>query len=64
MMNDCPSQHEMPNISFASGGDSDTLDYIAYVAKDGAGCRACYVLECTGGSTKFSTNIFNSVKYF
>ena len=50
----------MPNISFASGGDSDTLDYIAYVAKDGAGCRACYVLECTGGST----NIFNSVKYF
>jgi len=42
-------QHEMPNISFASGGDSDTLDYIAYVAKDGAGCRACYVLECTGG---------------
>jgi len=42
-------QHEMPNISFASGGDSDTLDYIAYVAKDGAGGRACYVLECTGG---------------
>ena len=24
-------------FSFASGGDSDTLDYIAYVAKDGAG---------------------------
>merc|ERR1719347_992416 len=42
-------QHEMPNISFASGGDSDTLDYIAYVAKDGAGRRACYVLECGGG---------------
>jgi len=53
-------QHEMPNISFASGGDSDTLDYIAYVAKDsGAGgppqtgppvpARACYVLECGGG---------------
>ena len=54
----------MPNISFASGGDSDTLDYIAYVAKDGAGCRACYVLECTGGSTNFPTNIFNLVKYF
>ena len=30
-------QHEMPNISFASGGDSDTLDYIAYVAKDSSG---------------------------
>ena len=42
-------QHEMPNISFASGGDSDTLDYIAYVAKDGSGGRACYVLECSGG---------------
>ena len=26
-------QHLMPNISFASGGDNDTLDYIAYVAK-------------------------------
>ena len=25
------------HFSFASGGDSDTLDYIAYVAKDGAG---------------------------
>ena len=51
----------MPNISFASGGDSDTLDYIAYVAKDGAGCRACYVLECTGGTTKVSDILF---KYF
>lgn len=42
-------QHEMPMISFASGGDSDSLDYIAYVAKDTAGGRACYVLECGGG---------------
>jgi len=42
-------QHLMPNISFASGGDNDTLDYIAYVAKDSAGGRACYVLECSGG---------------
>merc|ERR1719319_555415 len=54
-------QHEMPNISFASGGDSDTLDYIAYVAKESPGgnsshhsgppvpARACYVLECGGG---------------
>ena len=39
----------MPNISFASGGDSDSLDYIAYVAKDSGGGRACYVLECSGG---------------
>jgi len=44
-------QHDMPNISFASGGDgeTDTLDYVAYVAKDGQGGRACYVLECGGG---------------
>jgi len=42
-------QHEMPMISFASGGDSDSLDYIAYVAKDSSGGRACYVLECGGG---------------
>lgn len=44
-------QHDMPNISFASGGDgeTDTLDYVAYVAKDGKGGRACYVLECGGG---------------
>merc|ERR1719430_980262 len=44
-------QHDMPNISFASGGDgeTETLDYVAYVAKDGKGGRACYVLECGGG---------------
>ena len=36
-------------ISFASGGDSDSLDYIAYVAKDSMGGRGCYVLECGGG---------------
>ena len=35
--------------STREGGDTDTLDYIAYVAKDGNGSRACYVLECTGG---------------
>ena len=39
----------MPNISFASGGDSDTLDYVAYVAKDKRGVRSCFVLECKGG---------------
>ena len=26
--------HTMPNVSFASGGDADTADYIAYVGKD------------------------------
>jgi len=41
--------HEMPNISFASGGDTDTLDFVAYVAKDRAGVRSCFVLECGGG---------------
>ena len=41
--------HDMPNISFASGGDSDTLDFVAYVAKDRCGVRSCFVLECGGG---------------
>ena len=40
--------HEMPNISFASGGDSDTLDFVAYVAKSN-NVRSCFVLECGGG---------------
>ena len=39
----------MPNISFASGGDSDKLDFVAYVAKDRQNVRSCYVLECSGG---------------
>eukprot|EP00088_Acartia_fossae_P030014 TRINITY_DN3095_c0_g1_i1.p1 TRINITY_DN3095_c0_g1~~TRINITY_DN3095_c0_g1_i1.p1 ORF type:complete len:540 (+),score=109.05 TRINITY_DN3095_c0_g1_i1:69-1622(+) len=42
-------QHEMPMISFASGGDSDSLNFIAYVAKDKMGVRGCYVLYCGGG---------------
>ncbi|XP_022192862.2 SHC-transforming protein 1 [Nilaparvata lugens] len=41
--------HDMPRISFASGGDTDTLDFVAYVAKDLKDWRACYVLECGGG---------------
>ncbi|CAG2168738.1 unnamed protein product [Oppiella nova] len=41
--------HEMPNISFASGGDADTLDFVAYVAKDHRYGRACFVLECGAG---------------
>lgn len=39
----------MPNISFASGGDADTLDFVAYVAKDRDNVRSCFVLECGGG---------------
>lgn len=39
-------QHEMPNVSFASSGDEDTVDFVAYVAKDNKGKRACFVLEC------------------
>lgn len=27
----------------------DTLDFVAYVAKDDHDVRACYVLECGGG---------------
>ncbi|CAG0913595.1 unnamed protein product [Notodromas monacha] len=41
--------HTMPNISFASAGDADTLDFVAYVAKDAKAGRACYVLECGSG---------------
>ncbi|KAJ8923639.1 hypothetical protein NQ315_010219 [Exocentrus adspersus] len=44
--------HEMPRISFASGGDSDTLDFVGYIAKDANDLRACYVLECGGGLAK------------
>lgn len=39
-------QHEMRNVSFASSGDEDTVDFIAYVAKDPKFGRACFVLEC------------------
>ena len=41
--------HEMPNISFASGGDAEKLDFVAYVAKDRKHVRSCFVLECGGG---------------
>ncbi|RWS18028.1 SHC-transforming protein 1-like protein [Dinothrombium tinctorium] len=43
------AKHDMPNISFASGGDAETLDFVAYVAKDSKHGRACFVLECGGG---------------
>ena len=44
--NEIVARHDMPNVSFASGGDSDAMSYVAYVAKDGMHWRACYVLEC------------------
>lgn len=39
-------QHEMPNVSFASVGDEETVDFVAYVAKDAKFGRACFVLRC------------------
>ncbi|XP_049875203.1 SHC-transforming protein 1 [Pectinophora gossypiella] len=44
------ARHDMPRVSFASGGDADSLDFVAYVAKSAppAEWRACYVLECGG----------------
>ncbi|XP_037969037.2 SHC-transforming protein 2 isoform X1 [Plutella xylostella] len=44
------ARHDMPRVSFASGGDADSLDYVAYVAKSVPPneVRACYVLECGG----------------
>lgn len=39
-------QHEMPNVSFASSGDDETVDFVAYVAKNSEFKRACFVLEC------------------
>lgn len=41
--------HPMQGVSFASGGDAETLDFVAYVAKDATYARACHVLECGGG---------------
>uniref|UniRef100_A0A3B3DA81 SHC (Src homology 2 domain containing) transforming protein 2 n=1 Tax=Oryzias melastigma TaxID=30732 RepID=A0A3B3DA81_ORYME len=43
------AHHPMQSISFASGGDSDTPDYVAYVAKDPVNKRACHILECSDG---------------
>uniref|UniRef100_A0A663EWN7 SHC adaptor protein 3 n=1 Tax=Aquila chrysaetos chrysaetos TaxID=223781 RepID=A0A663EWN7_AQUCH len=43
------ANHHMQSISFASGGDPDTADYVAYVAKDPVNRRACHVLECHDG---------------
>ncbi|XP_055514361.1 SHC-transforming protein 2 [Leucoraja erinacea] len=43
------ANHNMQSISFASGGDMDTTDYVAYVAKDPVNQRACHILECCEG---------------
>ncbi|XP_063770534.1 SHC-transforming protein 2 [Pseudophryne corroboree] len=43
------ANHHMQAISFASGGDMDTTDYVAYVAKDPINQRACHILECCDG---------------
>lgn len=44
--NEIVAKHDMPNISFASGGDSNSTNFVAYVAKDVMEWRACYVLDC------------------
>lgn len=46
------AQHEMPNISFASNGDIDLMDFVSYVAKDSKHGRACFVLHCEGDSAQ------------
>ncbi|XP_041087748.1 SHC-transforming protein 3-like isoform X1 [Polyodon spathula] len=43
------ANHHMQSISFASGGDPDMTDYVAYVAKDPVNRRACHILECCEG---------------
>ncbi|KAJ8378581.1 hypothetical protein AAFF_G00237930 [Aldrovandia affinis] len=46
------ANHHMQSISFASGGDPDTEEYVAYVAKDPVNQRACHVLECAEGTAQ------------
>ncbi|BFY97746.1 hypothetical protein BsWGS_00786 [Bradybaena similaris] len=43
------ANHPLHVVSFASGGDVDTVDFVSYVAKDPEYGRACHVLECGGG---------------
>ncbi|XP_067928866.1 SHC-transforming protein 1-like [Watersipora subatra] len=50
--------HSMEEISFASGGDTETAEFVAYVAKDSANQRACHVLECDGDS---ATRVINTI---
>ncbi|XP_010013518.1 PREDICTED: SHC-transforming protein 1-like, partial [Nestor notabilis] len=52
MASDCKqiiANHHMQSISFASGGDPDTAEYVAYVAKDPVNHAACHILECPEG---------------
>ncbi|KAM4749003.1 SHC-transforming protein 4 [Rhinophrynus dorsalis] len=52
------ANHHMQSISFASGGDPDTTDYVAYVAKDPVNQRACHILECTNNMAQ---DVINSI---
>ncbi|XP_034536489.1 SHC-transforming protein 3-like [Notolabrus celidotus] len=52
------AHHPMQAISFASGGDPDMADYIAYVAKDLCNQRACHILECPRGR---ATEVIDSI---
>ncbi|XP_070819766.1 SHC-transforming protein 1-like isoform X2 [Chaetodon trifascialis] len=52
------AHHPMQAISFASGGDPDMADYIAYVAKDLLNQRACHILECPQGG---AGEVINSI---
>ncbi|XP_067874029.1 SHC-transforming protein 4-like isoform X2 [Heterodontus francisci] len=52
------ANHHMQSISFASGGDPDTTDYVAYVAKDPVNQRACHILEC---SDDLAQDVINSI---
>ncbi|XP_056135288.1 LOW QUALITY PROTEIN: SHC-transforming protein 4-like [Lampris incognitus] len=52
------AHHPMPSISFASGGDPDMADFIAYVAKDPVNRRVCYILECPQGQ---ACEVINSI---
>ncbi|KAG8145041.1 hypothetical protein E2320_013418, partial [Naja naja] len=42
------ANHHMQSISFASGGDPDTTDYVAYVAKDPVNQRAQELINTIG----------------
>nr|XP_043886113.1 SHC-transforming protein 4-like isoform X1 [Solea senegalensis] len=52
------AHHPMQAISFASGGETDMADYIAYVAKDVTSHRACHILECPQGR---ACEVINSI---
>lgn len=45
-------EHEIFNVSFASSGDPETSDFVAYVANDEKYGRACFVIKCSLESAK------------